>query len=375
MVILNPYFLEYFKDYNYFKNIINNIKNIRLSKNQESYLLYFVLHPHYSAYDIKFNKKKEGEKGGVTFDTSYRQIKNILNNLCKLKLIAHDKEKNPHNKKSYFLTDKGLFYIIKSPIFLHIDIQDMIRNYHGFKIFKDLLYPFINLNTLCSENIPRDILNSIFLYIQQYCSNIENFVSFVKNKNNWDEISWNWNTEKLRKYLIDKYKYKYKWLENSEDKEDNEQTNLIFFNKNKYSQSINIRLRFKGEKPYGYLISGTKRKKKEIPIPNIETFLIKFHLSKEESIGRSFSNYYTLRGSKFLFSLLSASTEYTFDISFLFSKDENFIRTLEAAKEDFVNFYLSIKNPYQYSLEALIRKDLWELAYKRNINDNDSLDR
>ena len=43
----------------------------------------------------------------------------------------------------------------------------MIRNYHDFKIFKDLLYPFINLDTLCSENIPIDILNAISLYIQQ----------------------------------------------------------------------------------------------------------------------------------------------------------------------------------------------------------------
>ena len=364
---MNPYFLECFKDYNYFKSIINNIKNIRLSKNQESYLLYFVLHPHYSAYDIKFNKKEECEKGDVTFDISYRQTNNILNNLCKLKLIALDKEKNSHNKKSYFLTDIGLFYIITSPTFLHIDIQDMIRNYHGFKIFKDLLYPFINLDTLCSENIPRNILNVISLYIQNHCSSIENFISFVKNKNNWHEISWNWNTEKLRKYLIDKYKYE--WLENAEDKEDNEQTNLIFFNKNKCSQSINIRLRFKGDKPYGYLISGTKKKKKEIPIPNIETFLIKFHLSKEESIGRSFSNYYTMRDSEFLFSLLSASTSYTFDISVLFSKDENFIRALEAAKEEFGKFYLAIKNPYRYSLEASILNDLWEIACQKSKDD------
>ena len=70
------------------------------------------------------------------------------------------------------------------------------------------------------------------------------------------------------------------------------------------------------------------------------------------------------RDSKFLFSLLSASTSYTFDISVLFSKDENFIRALESAKKELDNFYLAIKNPGQYSLEALIEKDLRELAYK-----------
>ena len=112
-----------------------------------------------------------------------------------------------------------------------------------------------------------------------------------------------------------------------------------------------------------------QKKRQKIIISNIETFLIKFQLSKEEKIGRSFSNYYTMEDSTFLFTLLSASTSYTFDISVLFSKDENFIRALEAAKEEFDNFYLSIKNPYQYSLEAQIIKELQELAYKRNKDD------
>jgi hypothetical protein len=74
--------------------------------------------------------------------------------------------------------------------------------------------------------------------------------------------------------------------------------------------------------------------------------------------------------SKFLFSLLSSSTSYTFDISLLFSKDEKFIRSLEAAKEEFDKLYLAIKNPYTYSLEALIRKDLWEIACQRSKDDN-----
>ena len=91
-----------------------------------------------------------------------------------------------------------------------------------------------------------------------------------------------------------------------------------------------------------------------------------FHLSKEEKIGKSFSNYYTMNSSKFVFSLLSAFTNFTYNTSLLFSKDEKFIRALEDAKKDFDNFYLSIKNPYQYSFDALIAKDLWELSYQRD---------
>ena len=259
-VILNPLFLEYFKDYNYFKNIINTLQKIGLSKIEESYLRLFISYPLASAYDITHNEKMQAEIGHDKLndnDNAYRRAKIILRKLEDLKLIdlPKEKEKNPRNKKSCFLTDIGLFYFIKSPTFLSIDIQAMIRNYPKFKIFKDLLYPFITLDTLCSENIPIDILHAISLYIQKHCAKIENFILYIKNKNNWKEISWNFNTEMLRKYLIDKYKYK--WLENAETKEYYDPIILRFFSKNKHNEYIDIRLR--GDKTFGYLINGTKK--------------------------------------------------------------------------------------------------------------------
>ena len=150
-VILNPYFLEYFNDYNYFKSIINIIQKINLSKIEVSYLHLFVRYPHYSAYDIEHDKKMLDEKGDYKLNNNaYRRAKIILRKLHKLKLIKLDKEKekNPLKKKFYSLTDIGLFYIIRLPTFLSIDIQSMIRNYPDFKIFRDLLYPFIKLETL-----------------------------------------------------------------------------------------------------------------------------------------------------------------------------------------------------------------------------------
>ena len=365
---MQPYYLKYHSEYKVFQNIVNTIKSIRLSKIEESYLRHFVYHRHSSAYDIEPNKKMQDEKGHVKLNTNkYRRAKIIVRKLHKSKLIKPDKEKekNLHKKKFYSLTDIGLFYIIRLTTFLSIDIQVMIKKYPNFKIFKDLLYPVINLGTLRSAKIPIEILNEISWHIQKYCSEIENFISYTSNKNDWNGTYWNWNTEKLRKYLIDKYKYK--WLKNAETKENYNQTSLIFFNKNKSNEHKDIS--FEKDKNFGYLKIGTKKKRQKIIIPKIETFLIKFHFSKEEMIGRSFSNYYTIRGSEFVFSLLSAFTSYTLNISVLFSKDENFIKSLETAKEDFDKFYLSIKNPYQYSLEALIAKDIRELADKRSKDD------
>jgi hypothetical protein len=52
---------------------------------------------------------------------------------------------------------------------------------------------------------------------------------------------------------------------------------------------------------------------------------------------------------------------------FYFSKDENFIRSLETAKEDFNKIYRSIKNPYQYPTEARLAKNFWEISLAREI--------
>ena len=98
---MNPYFLECFKEYNYFKSIINIIEKISLSKIEVSYLHLFVHYPHYSAYDIEHDKKMLEEKGhDESNNNGYRRVKIILRKLYKLKLIKLDKEKekNPHKK-------------------------------------------------------------------------------------------------------------------------------------------------------------------------------------------------------------------------------------------------------------------------------------
>ena len=91
--------------------------------------------------------------------------------------------------------------------------------------------------------------------------------------------------------MIDKYKYK--WLKNAETKENYNQTSLIFFNKNKRNEHKDIS--FEKDKNFGYLITGTKKKRQKIIIPKIETFLIKFHFSKEDDWKKLFKLLYDER--------------------------------------------------------------------------------
>ena len=75
-VILNPYFLECFKEYNYFKSIINIIQKISLSKIEVSYLHFFVRYRHYTAYAIEHDKKILDEKGHDKLNVNaYRRAK------------------------------------------------------------------------------------------------------------------------------------------------------------------------------------------------------------------------------------------------------------------------------------------------------------
>ena len=364
---MDPYFQSYL-DFKYFQNIFLNLRYIKLNAIQEQFLYIFVYHPHSSAYDIASGKKLLDVSRLLInkIPITYRHAKIVIKFLYKLKLIDYDKEKekNSHQRQPYSLTYLGLFYLIRSPNFLSIDIQAMIKNYPNLKIFMDLLYPFIKLETLSFPDIPLRIKNQISLYIQEQYLKIENFISSTENKEDWNLIRWIWNEEKLQRYLINKYKYE--WLETADTEISHEGTIVKFVNKNKTNEQLEIRLR--ANKNSGYLIIGPEKKKKKKEITaNIKKLLLKFSFSKEEEIGNIFSTYYYPRCPEFVFSIVSSFNDFNFDTLLLFSKDENFIRSLETAKEEFEKNYLSIKNPYQYSAEARLAKNFWEISLAREI--------
>ena len=74
-------------------------------------------------------------------------------------------------------------------------------------------------------------------------------------------------------------------------------------------------------------------------------------MSKEESIGRSFSNWYSSGYFEFISSILPALQVFDKKTAMLLLKDKNFIQTLDK-KDEFNDIYKSIKNPSKYSLES-----------------------
>jgi hypothetical protein len=363
---LDPYKLKYYSDYEYYLNINNKLKDIELNDIQEKSLYYFACNPYTSPYAK--SKEKKINDFGIGYEklntTKYTKNKIIARQLCKLQLIDYDKimeEKNHRNKKNYYVTELGIYYIMKRPIFLKIDIQSIIKNFPNLKIFEDLLYPFIKKDTICSSNFPKSILSLISSYLQKQYLGIENFILYAENKEDWEEKRLILNEFKLHNYLIKQYKYKYQWLETADTKQNNDGTIIKFVNIDQPSEYLEVRLR--KDWILIYLINGTKKRTKPKKIPNI--FQEEKSFSREESIGRSFSNWYSSGYFEFISSILPAFKIFDDKTAMLFLKDKKFIQSLDKTKKEFENIYKSIKNPSKYSREAQMRSFLIEFIQQQ----------
>jgi hypothetical protein len=366
---LDPYKLKYYSDYEYYLNINNKLKDIELNDIQEKSLYYFACNPYTSPYAK--SKEKKINDFGIGYEklntTKYTKNKIIARQLCKLQLIDYDKimeEKNHRNKKNYYVTELGIYYIMKRPIFLKIDIQSIIKNFPNLKIkiFEDLLYPFIKKDTICSSNFPTRILMLISSYIQKQYLNIENFILYAENKEVWEEKRLILNEGKLQNYLIKRYKYKYQWLEtaDTEQNDDDEDTIIKFVNIDQPSEYLEVRLR--KDWLVIYLMNGIKKRKIPTNIPNI--FQYERFFSREECINRSFSNWYSPGYLEFISSILPALT-IDYKTATLFLQDKNFIRSLNKTKKEFENIYKSIKNPSKYSRETQMRSFVIEFIQQQ----------
>lgn len=366
---LDPYELKYYIYYIHYFNINKKLKEIKLNEIQEEYLSYFAFNSHTSPYNMALEKKINdfGVETNKLNSTLYTRAKIIVRELNKLKLISQDikiEEKNPRNKKFYSLAELGVYYLMKRTIFLKINIQSIIKNFPNLKIFEDFLYPFINKDTICSPYFPESILIHVSSYIQKHYFKIENFFLYTENKTDWNEKRLILNEGKLQNYLIKKFKYKYKWLETAEIEQSFDGKIIKFFNISQPTNYLEVRLR--QNKLLIYFKDETKKKKKTKIISNIKNFQIELSFSKEEGIDRAFSNFCRSNSFEFLSSILPAFHVFNFDTGMLFFKDKNFIKSLNKAKEEFDKICLSIKNPYEYSLKAIIQKELLGDIYSKN---------
>lgn len=328
------------KDFEYFRNIYNHTKNISVSKVQEQYLLYFIVNPNSSAYDIHHGKDMDENK--------YRRAKLNFRKLYELKLIVLNnttKITNKHNSKPFSLTDYGIFYILKNNIYLERGlIEKLVKNYSNSNIFHYLLYPFIKFETICFSEIDFGFWIAISNYLINFCQKICNTIVVIENHIKDDKKIFSWNYSKLEDFLKNKYNYdwiKYPDFEEDLENENDEGMKIKYFDRRNENNSIEISFNKKLTKGYFYS-KYNKIKKREIPL--IQDYIHQKSVSKKISKAKYFSAWCEPNSQDFVLSVLSRYNRSFSQPStlILLSKDERFQESLRFTKKRFDNLYKEI---------------------------------
>jgi hypothetical protein len=179
-------------------------RNYGLSPTASRILLYFVMRPYLSTYQI-FSSLR-----GKSDEMAYKNVHKIVKRLHSLKLIeivekkSIDKERESiHNPKYYRLTTGGIFSLISyiQESLLSPDMEKAKKLFHNYCeniIFRTILYPYFEKESL-SQMDSRNIFLEIFYYLNKCCHSTNSFVQSMK-KNKWFAFMPFFNWDNPEKY-------------------------------------------------------------------------------------------------------------------------------------------------------------------------------
>ncbi len=226
-------------------------------------LWYFVNHPGSSAYDI--------EPGRRTNQSNYRYAKLTLEKLQNLKLIKPVKsgkvtKKKIHPSKKYLLTDHGIFYLINNTkIFRTTLLKELFKNYHNINLFQFLVYPFMNLKTICSPKFHFHFLAGMGKYLVNSIQRIYDIVSRFEKRDKSDRVICFWQYNKLEYYLRKTLHCEFvDYYYSEEDFDDDRYQQITYFDEKNKNNSVVIKFDKKSKKAWVYR-KNKRVKKYEIP--------------------------------------------------------------------------------------------------------------
>ena len=325
--------------YQTFSRLFKLVRKVSFRRNQVNYLFYFVEHPQKCAYDIA-----PGRKGN---ESNYRRATLTLEKLHNLGLIetvgsreCENDEK--HGAINYSLTDEGILYLIKkSKLPYMMLLQELIKNYCNSNIFRYLLYPHIELETLCSPKMKLNLIAGIGNFLVSIIQKMDYTLELLEKDERSVRERYSWNYEKLEDYLRNKYHLDFLNLPNTEEDFDDDHEEVRYFDNEDDSRDVKIIFDKKSGRGYAYVRN--KRVKKH-RIPLITDYLNKRIITQEEYMSGYFDAFCSPRAEEFILSIIS---EYPIDttdddIREILSNDEPFIETLKKFKDYFDTVYKRI---------------------------------
>lgn len=154
----------------------------KLDKKSSDILDYFAEHPTGSTYQCyKYMNNQKGTK--ISYKNVYKKLQNLyefgyVKKVSKADPSGTEEPRSKHGAIYYKLSHYGIFHILKEsdPKFdlnLLISQGVIIFDFENFELYKNILYPFVRLQTLKQLNSIL-VINTVFTYLQRCCKNLEN---------------------------------------------------------------------------------------------------------------------------------------------------------------------------------------------------------
>lgn len=316
--------------FDYFSRLSRHARKISLRRKQPDCLLYLVDHPVSSAYKFKSPSK--------TNESDYRWAKEAVKQLHSYGLIELAGI-GKHSSSDYSLTDEGIYYLIENTKLPHtMLLQDLIKNYGNSNIFRYLVYPFINLKTLCSPKMDLNIIVGLGKYLVSTFQKMNSTLLLLDKQNRLDKEIYSWNYDKLEEYLRNKYHYDFVNIADCEEDSDKDYIKIRYFdieNKNNDVKAI-----FNKRSKEGYVYTTNKRFKKR-KIPLITDYLQKKTITQYDYMIGYFDAFCCPRAEEFILSISYIDT-YNDDVREILSNDKSFTNTLKKTKDHFDKVYRQI---------------------------------
>jgi hypothetical protein len=217
-------------------------------------------------------------------------------------------------------------------------LQDLIKNYGNSNIFRYLVYPYINLETLCSPKMDLNIVAGLGKYLVSTFQKMDSTLLLLDKQNRLDKEIYSWNYEKLEDYLRSKYHYNFINIVNCEEDSDEDYIEIRYFdieNNNK-----NVKVIFNKKNKEGY-VHPTNKKVKKHRIPLITDYLQRKTITQYDYMIGYFDAFCSPRAEEFILSISSINT-YNDNVREILSNDKSFTNALKEIKDHFDRVYREI---------------------------------
>ncbi len=308
--------------FDYFSRLSRHLRKISFRGKQHECLLYFVDHPVSSVYRIKPNRKTK---------SGYRWAKEAVKQLHRSGLIELAGI-GKHSSSNYSLTDEGIYYLIKNtnPRDTML-LQDLIKNYGNSNIFRYLVYPYIELKTLCSPKMDLNILAGLGNYLLSTFQKMDCTLLLLDNQERSEKEIYFLNYDKLEDYLRNTCHYDFINIADCEEHSDEDHIEIRYFDIENNNKDVKVIFDKKNKEGYVY---STNKKVKKCRIPLITDYLQKKIITQYDHMIGYFDAFCSPRAEEFILSISSIDT-YNDDVREILSNDKSFMKALKETKDHF----------------------------------------